>query len=804
MFIKSYECKRFAGLKDTFVEFSDGLNVILGPNESGKSTIIDGIHSTLFKNIRLRKSFNPDKEFTFKYMPEPKGDYIDGKVILETEGGQYKISKEWGSSQSIQLETPKGNLLRDEKEINNELKRLLSFGESTYSNIVFAKQRELKAALSNIIGNREVTKEINDILRMALMELDGISIDSIQRNIDEEVDNLYKRWDIEKNYPENNRGVNNPYKVGLGIIIESYYKKENIKLHMENADATEKEFAKITSQIKSARENRELIDKEKSQLEEIEDDVNKRAILNSEIELISRDLDILMEINKEWPRSEEKLRQVDEKLRALKERKEKLDQEKKNLEKISRKNVLKEKLSNLESIEEKVKLRTDEIANIPLIDKKDIENLSKLQNDLLTCKTTMEAGKMIGLLRKSSGKNLYVTRDFGEEIHLEENVEFQANGLIKISYADEFEMEIKTGEIDFEELIDRYKSLEEEYSNLLQVLKIENLEVGKLNLAAIEKKENEKSGLLRELNILLDGNTKEELMEELESLGDIKVNRDLEEIELELSETSNEEIELSAEEKSIDGKIESWIEKYKDHDNLFDKVIEERSKLKIKKEEIDGLKALPKRFESPEEFKSRLTSLKVELSHIQASLEDLSNSYYEAKGNLSEDSYEDLKKEYLQAESTYDSNIRRGKKLLEIQRIFHETKNRLASNPMETLVAEFSRLLESITDGRYKTSDIDEEFNIRLENHNGQIPIDLLSAGTYDCVSLALRFSLVNHIFEDEGYVVLDDCLVDLDPVRKAQSIDLIKVFSNDYQIIFTTCDPETAEMLGGNLIELQ
>ena len=123
---------------------------------------------------------------------------------------------------------------------------------------------------------------------------------------------------------------------------------------------------------------------------------------------------------------------------------------------------------------------------------------------------------------------------------------------------------------------------------------------------------------------------------------------------------------------------------------------------------------------------------------------------------------------------------------------------------MEPLAYEFARLLEIITDGKYKTGDIDEEFNIKLQNLNGEIPVELLSAGTYDSVTLALRFSLLKHIFKGKtGYVILDDCLVDLDPKRKEQSIKLINDFAKEYQVIFTTCDPETAKMLGGNIIKI-
>ena len=54
MFIKSFSCSRFAGLKERNIEFEKGMNVILGPNESGKITLVEGIYPTLFKDPKLR------------------------------------------------------------------------------------------------------------------------------------------------------------------------------------------------------------------------------------------------------------------------------------------------------------------------------------------------------------------------------------------------------------------------------------------------------------------------------------------------------------------------------------------------------------------------------------------------------------------------------------------------------------------------------------------------------------------------------------------------------------------------------
>ena len=46
-------------------------------------------------------------------------------------------------------------------------------------------------------------------------------------------------------------------------------------------------------------------------------------------------------------------------------------------------------------------------------------------------------------------------------------------------------------------------------------------------------------------------------------------------------------------------------------------------------------------------------------------------------------------------------------------------------------------------------------------------------------------------------------CLVDLDPDRKEKAAELIKNFAKKHQVIFTTCSPETARLLGGNLIQI-
>jgi len=41
--IKSFETEIFAGINNRSYQFEDGLNILLGANEAGKSTIINAI-----------------------------------------------------------------------------------------------------------------------------------------------------------------------------------------------------------------------------------------------------------------------------------------------------------------------------------------------------------------------------------------------------------------------------------------------------------------------------------------------------------------------------------------------------------------------------------------------------------------------------------------------------------------------------------------------------------------------------------------------------------------------------------------
>ena len=140
----------------------------------------------MFKATKQDRRSVADKTFYAKFMPLPDGDSIDSRLVLVCAEGEYTISREWGANPSAELLTPKAEKFVSEEKVTQVLDEVLMFGEGTYSNIFFSKQTHFREALENN-QKPETNSEISTLLRKAIMELDGVSVDELGAKIDEEL-----------------------------------------------------------------------------------------------------------------------------------------------------------------------------------------------------------------------------------------------------------------------------------------------------------------------------------------------------------------------------------------------------------------------------------------------------------------------------------------------------------------------------------------------------------------------------------------------------------------------------------------
>ena len=101
----------------------DKLNIIAGPNEMGKSTILSAMRAAFFEKHRSQK-----KEITNLQHSQKKGS-PSVRVDFEIEGEQYQIRKRFLRHQIAELRLPDGRLIKGD-EAEEELSDLLSFDDS--------------------------------------------------------------------------------------------------------------------------------------------------------------------------------------------------------------------------------------------------------------------------------------------------------------------------------------------------------------------------------------------------------------------------------------------------------------------------------------------------------------------------------------------------------------------------------------------------------------------------------------------------------------------------------------------------
>lgn len=804
MLIKGFSCNRFAGLKEVNIQFEKGLNVILGPNESGKSSIVEGIYATLFKELKLKMSAKDDKEFHKRFMPHPDGDVIDSEIIICMEDGEYRLKKEWGVTESLQLMTPDGTVIKNAQTINDILKEILKFGSGTYNSIVFAKQRDIKKAIDKILSD-ETSSEISNILIKTMMELDGISVDELDRKIQEEKELLLKKWDIDKNYPVNNKGINNPYKTGLGQVLGSYYKKEEIRISMDTAQEAERDFEAVCNELKEKSEQIENLKSEKKKLEAIEEDMTERLVLEPKVDTLNKEVEAITEVCREWPAKEVLIKQLDDELVEISSRIKVVEQEKENSRKIAGKSRIVKNLTRIDGLNEKIEEKRLEIKETKNITDDDIKKLDNYHGEILRIKASMEAGIIIGRFNRISPScDISLITDLEDKQRIKQGETFTAKGYAKFE-SDEFELELKTGELDYEKLKTTYDEHKSKLKNLLEDLQTEDIEEANRNRKTREGLINEVDNMTKLVDSLLDGEKYEDLKAELKQLDDLGQVRDIEEINGEIDELSERQTKYMLDKKIKENTLQGWIDEYKSLDSALDLLMDKKIEMKGIKDRLDELEPIPEKFKSAEDFKDNLKDIRDSCEKKQQEYDKLREAYFEYQKNLPESTYEELEAAYLEAESIFNKKLARARKLTKIHEAFEKTKEEIGKTPFKPLAEKFSGYLCMLTGGNYNQGGIDDEFNINLQNKNGiEMPYTLLSSGTYDCVALALRLSILKYIYgSNPGYVVLDDCIVDLDPIRRKMAIKLIKQHAENNQVIFTTCNPEIAEALGGNIIEL-
>lgn len=177
----------------------------------------------------------------------------------------------------------------------------------------------------------------------------------------------------------------------------------------------------------------------------------------------------------------------------------------------------------------------------------------------------------------------------------------------------------------------------------------------------------------------------------------------------------------------------------------------------------------------------KLHTLKIDNDNAIPKLEKLVNI---------EEELESLKEDRVNLERKRD-NIKRTLEYLEI------AYNKMKEQITPKFTEELSKVMDRISEGKYKNVRINTNGEIVVEQKNGEyIKAENLSIGTIDQLYLSLRLATIKEITKENMPIILDEAFAYYDDTRLQNILNYLANEYNNKQVIIFTCTDREKQIL--------
>ena len=795
MKIKKIECESFAGLKDTDVKLTDGLNLLIGENESGKSTLVDLIYQMFFQNTKLDK--RQDKNFIDLYFPKTTGKYandsIDGKMIFETDSGEYKLEKEWDyTGGRTRLRNPDGTRLTDNKTVSNVLNTELQYGKGIYSELVFASQKRSADILKSLLDNQTVIKKAGDpasakdeivsAVTKAVLESGGVEINKLEKAIDAAVDSYTGNWDFSTDLPNRRRGIDNPFVKGNGRIIESYYAKERVAKQVKDATDAEKDIELKSEKLRNHKNEKERLETKREDFLKYRDVLKKYECLDKSFKDKVGILSVLKDDCDKWPKAEENFEEANHLQKAL-HANEICDKYKKVTE-------IKNRISQLE---ENLKA----IGEISDQDVREAQKTERLANQYNAKLTSLDLKANIKKLRNSDIE-VYSLAE-GKKIDINDDT-VRINEAVKIIIPDVMEIILSPAAIDTDSVLAELRSCKEKLATVLSAHHVDTIDGLQTARSQYLKYSSELGAQKDREKTALAGAAFEDLENEMK-----EIKEPIEDINVISQKIRKlcQYLSLDSYIGRVSGELDNYKKLYGNKEELKSRINDAEKDLSEIETELKEFDQIPEEYKTIKDYDAFLDNLNTMISLQDGQILEASNLLRDAENALGDHTAEEYSEDLLEKEEEFQRVKADYKHWKHIQSVFRQVKDN-GSQLTEKIAEKFSEYLSVVSGDGIRLEKMDDRFNANIISGNSALTYNILSEGTKDTIYLAFRLAMLEYLFpEGKGLAVFDDPFTDMDEKRTRLACQLINKYAENNQVIFVTCDSKYKNMLNGKAINI-
>lgn len=307
MFIKKIKLLKYGKLKDFNVDLDEGINVIYGENEAGKSTVQSFISNSLY-GINNKRSKDIRQNNRAKLLPFGEGT-ASGEIGLNIDGRSIIISRTFGSTKKDDTVKAVDGITGEEDSalsFDSPGEKILNISRSSFNNTLFinqlgstvtkAKDDEIMTKITALFqaGDEEVSYDksiakLNDMKKFITTSRKSGKLDMMRARLSSLLEEKHKRMLLsQENMDDEMKHID--LQEHREFLLKEIKKLELYKKYMKKTKL-EKEYKDIISYLKKS----EQLKKEKENVDK-ELLYSEGEITLSNIEDIKDELDNIQEI----------------------------------------------------------------------------------------------------------------------------------------------------------------------------------------------------------------------------------------------------------------------------------------------------------------------------------------------------------------------------------------------------------------------------------------------------------------------------------------------------------------------------